>query len=337
MSTIFDPNQLISSISIAEQLPLVGIELIKQFTHCSLTAYKNPDYDQDAQSGNGNSGSPEYLAGWASSHQKGGRVFVAGDQITQTQANELLQLQLQNSTLPILNKLPGWDSLNEHQRGALISFAHSLDNDSSVLSPRSLLGRALKDRRWYQIPAIIRGYYGPNATAHIAERRHEEADLFLLEMRPEQYTVMNRSRLLELTDPALRGQDINRLQKALGNQGYEIDVDGIFGPLTQWAVEKYQTSVGLPSNGVADQKTQRILYARALYLSEPYLMGSDVRETQSLLGRIGYSVDVDGVFNLRTWQAVVAFQRYFSLPEDGIIQGKTLTKLLHLPVLETVL
>ena len=101
--------------------------------------------------------------------------------------------------------------------------------------------------------------------------------------------------------------------------------------MTQWAVEKFQQAVGLPITGIADVATQRILYARALYLSEPPLIGSDVREVQSLLARIGYEVSVDGIFNLRTWRAVIAFQGYFGLPEDGIVRDRTLTLLLRLP------
>ena len=76
---------------------------------------------------------------------------------------------------------------------------------------------------------------------------------------------------------------------------------------------------------------QRILYARDLYLSDPYLIGSDVREAQSRLARIGYDVAVDGIFTLQTWRATIYFQRYFKLPESGVIQGKTLVQLLHIP------
>lgn len=324
MSSDFGPQRLPAVGFPSEELPLVGIELIKQFTACQLQAYKNPASDGE---------SDEYLAGWGSTHRKDGHPFTAGDKLTQTRANELLHDQLRRDSLPILRDLPGWQYLNENQKGALLSFAHSLGNDLSVLSPRSLLGKALRDRRWYQIPTIINGYHGTNPPAHIEKRRQEEATLFLLETRKDRFTVINRSRALELTDPAQEGQDVERLQKELVKSGYEIDIDGRFGSLTQWAVEKYQASVGLSVDGIADIQTQRIIYARALYLTDPYMMGSDVREVQSLLSRIGYAVDINGIFNLRTWQAVVAFQRYFGLPEDGIVQGKALATLLYLPAM----
>jgi len=308
---------------LSKHLPVAGVELIKQFSVCRLQAYENP---------NPRTKDPfHYLIGWGSPHTSTGALVQQDDRITADQANRLLLAQLSQASLPLLQALPGWTKLNENRQGALLSLAHSLNNDESVLSPRSLLGRALKSNRLYQIPTIISGYRGYNPPMHIAQRRTEEAALFSSEILNNQYTVINRSRLLELTAPWLQGPDICRLQKALIAKGYEIEADGYFGPLTQWAVEKFQDSVQLTVDGVAGVKTQRIIYARTLYLTTPCMMGSDIREIQSLLSRVGYNVNVSGVFSLRTWQAVVAFQKYFGLPEDGIVQGKTLAKLLYLP------
>lgn len=145
--------------------------------------------------------------------------------------------------------------------------------------------------------------------------------------------MINPSRQLKLSTPHMQGEDVTALQEALVRKGYEIDTDGIFGPLTQWAVEKFQASVRLPVTGTADMATQQILCARELYLSDPYLIGSDVREIQTLLARIGYDVPVDGVYGLRTRDAVLSFQRYFDLLEDGMVQGETLSQLLFMPAM----
>lgn len=335
MSTGFGYSQPVSSFSFGDSLygvgngplPLTGIELIKQFTQCRLQAYDNPKEPSEG---------PAYLAGWDSKCHKDGTPFQAGEWITHTQANELLYKHLEQSTIPILRELPHWRELNEHQQGALLSLAHSLDNDLSILSPKSLLGRTLAHRRWYQVPAIIRGYHGRNQSAQITYRREEEAQLFLAEIRKDSYIVINRSRLLLLSDPLLTGEDVRHLQAALVHKGYEIDIDGVFGPLTQWAVEKFQRAVTMTVNGIADVETQRVLYARALFMSDPYLIGSDVREAQSALARMGYAVDINGIFNPRTLHAVMAFQKYFGIPEDGVIKGQTLTKLLYLPEMAAV-
>ena len=309
-----------------EYLPTAGIELIKQFTQCHLETYANPKKTADGAS---------YLAGWGSECHRDGTPFRQGERLTQHQANELLHRQLQKSTIPVLKELPNWSVLNEHQQGALLSFAHSLDNDRSVLSARSLLGRALAHSRWYQVPTILSGYHG-ETSPHIAYRRQEEARLFLSEIRRDGYTVINRSRLLLLSEPMLTGADVHGLQSALIQNGYEIEADGVFGPITQWAVEKFQRSVAMTVTGIADVNTQRVLYARPLFMSTPFLIGSDVREVQSALARMGYAVDVNGIFNPRTLQAVVAFQKYFDLPENGVVIGETLTKLLYMPEIAAV-
>lgn len=336
------------------QLPIKGIELIKQFTECHLESHpkhpsnslrSNPLIDhQQRQTHSLKTRSLEqesqqqhthtiYVAGWNSTCHKSGQPFIAGEKLKQTQANELLYLQIKQSLLPHLIQLPGWDDLNENQQGALLSFGHSLGEDLFVLAPQLPLAKALRDRRWYLIPDILKRYYGPNPGADIVRRRQAEARLFLQEIRKDGYTLINQSRQLMVTTPALQGPDVIDLQQALLRYGYEIAQDGIFGPLTQWAVEKFQAAVGLPINGIADIQTQRILHARPLYLNDPYLIGSDVRQVQSQLDRIGYDVEINGIFGLKTWRAVIYFQTYFNLPDNGVVQGKTLTHLLYLPAL----
>ncbi|MEL6815405.1 MAG: peptidoglycan-binding protein [Cyanobacteria bacterium J06598_3] len=335
------------------QLPTKGVELIKQFTECHLKSCRQHpskswpnklpiDNQQQLETQKTQSPGPNsehsphlvtYTAGWGSTCDKNGQPFTAGTTLKQTQANELLHQQLQQSLLPHLVQLPGWDDLNENQQGALLSFAHSLGEDLFVFASQLPLAKALRDRRWYLVPDILKRYYGPNPGADIVRRRQAEAQLFLLEIRQNSYTLINQSRQLMLTTPALQGHDVKVLQQALGHYGYEIVQDGIFGPLTQWAIEKFQDAVGLPLSGIADVQTQRILHARPLYLNDPYLIGSDVRQVQSQLDRIGYDVDIDGIFGLQTWRAVIYFQAYFNLPETGVVQGKTLTQLLYLPAL----
>jgi GH24 family phage-related lysozyme (muramidase) len=311
----------------AEPLPVVGIELIKQFTECCLKA--SPVEDR--------SGEPvSYRAGWEATCHKDGRPLARGECLTLAQANELLYLYVQQELMPALVQLPNWHLLNENQQGALLSFIHSLGQDRFVLASQLPLSRALRDRYWNKIPGILKRYHGPNPPSNIVRRRQKEAELFSAEIRRDCYLVINRSRLLELSEPRLVGQDVCALQRALIQKGYEISLDGVFGPITQWAVEKFQAAVDLPVNGVADVETQRILHARSLYWSKPYLIGSDVREVQFLLARMGYDVVIDGIFSRRTWLAVIDFQRYLNLSDNGVVEGKTLTWLMYPPVMAKV-
>lgn len=58
-----------------------------------------------------------------------------------------------------------------------------------------------------------------------------------------------------------KGEDVKQLQKALIEKGVlSGDPDGIYGKGTAGAVAKFQESIGLEANGIADEETQRSLF-----------------------------------------------------------------------------
>jgi N-acetylmuramoyl-L-alanine amidase len=63
-------------------------------------------------------------------------------------------------------------------------------------------------------------------------------------------------RLLCLTTPMMRGDDVARLQLELGALGFDAGrVDGIFGPTTQQALSDFQQNVGLVTDEVCGPET----------------------------------------------------------------------------------
>ena len=63
-------------------------------------------------------------------------------------------------------------------------------------------------------------------------------------------------RLLYLTRPWLRGDDVRQLQKALSRLGFDTGVtDGIHGPDTDLALRDFQHNIGLPVDGIAGRRT----------------------------------------------------------------------------------
>ena len=52
-----------------------------------------------------------------------------------------------------------------------------------------------------------------------------------------------------------RGEDVKRLQTLLNNEGYSLDVDGIFGDNTYNAVRQYQRAQGLDVDGIVGTNT----------------------------------------------------------------------------------
>jgi N-acetylmuramoyl-L-alanine amidase len=67
-------------------------------------------------------------------------------------------------------------------------------------------------------------------------------------------------RMLLLTSPNLRGDDVAELQARLARLGFDCGrVDGIFGPLTARAMSEFQTNCGLPADGVCGHDSVRAL------------------------------------------------------------------------------
>jgi N-acetylmuramoyl-L-alanine amidase len=67
-------------------------------------------------------------------------------------------------------------------------------------------------------------------------------------------------RLLRLTSPNLRGDDVAVLQGELGRLGFDAGrADGIFGPKTARALREFQRSCGMSGDGVCGPDTVRLL------------------------------------------------------------------------------
>ncbi len=128
-----------------------------------------------------------------------------------------------------------------------------------------------------------------------------------------------------------------------------VAIDGIFGDTTRGAVEDFQYDAGLPVTGVVDETTWNAIYDnyRVLldslpdnyftsttlpYPGSPLRVGSRgayVSAFQNYLNRISdvYTeipkVDVDGVYGIRTRDAVRVYQRIFDIPETGVTGSVT--------------
>ncbi|HXJ39450.1 MAG TPA: peptidoglycan-binding protein [Bryobacteraceae bacterium] len=63
------------------------------------------------------------------------------------------------------------------------------------------------------------------------------------------------SRILRLTTPYLRGEEVRRLQIALNTAGLTNSADGVYGPFTEALVKKFQLSKTLKSDGIVGPAT----------------------------------------------------------------------------------
>jgi lysozyme len=151
-------------------IPLsAGIELIKEFEDCILTAYKDP-----------HTGNLPITIGWGSTKDFDGKPFKMGRKITQQYADDLFIHQIENQFLPTLKKIPYWSEMNENQQGAILSFAYNLGANFYGSPDFSTITKVLKNKEWDKVPYTLYLYRNPGTKveAGLVRRRKAEGDLW---------------------------------------------------------------------------------------------------------------------------------------------------------------
>jgi hypothetical protein len=121
------------------------------------------------------------------------------------------------------------------------------------------------------------------------------------------------------------GPEVRAVQLLLNAHGANLNPDGIFGPLTQTAVEDFQTDKGLSEDINVGPETWEALIIQASQGST----GPEVRAIQRLLNdKFGHTLNVDGIFGPGTKDAVKDFQADHDLAVDGIVGPNTWKKLI---------
>jgi lysozyme len=158
----------------AKQNPLTdyrnAVALIKQFEGCRLTAYPDPL-----------TGGKPWTIGYGSTRNTDRNIWQKGDTITQEKADELLGVEVAQIGFSLSKLIPSWQSLDNNQRCALISFAYNLGTHFYGSSGFGSLSTALKFHDFSNIRAILCRYCNPgsNVEKGLLRRRNAEADLFL--------------------------------------------------------------------------------------------------------------------------------------------------------------
>ncbi|MCA0170441.1 peptidoglycan-binding protein [Bacillus sp. RAR_GA_16] len=130
-----------------------------------------------------------------------------------------------------------------------------------------------------------------------------------------------------------RGSAVTNLQQMLKDRGYySYNIDGIFGSITQKAVKEFQSIVGLPVTGVADDKTIDALKSRSSQETATVLKvgstGSAVTELQNKLKKAGtFHAEATGYFGPVTEKAVKDFQKAKKLQVTGTATKETMDAL----------
>ncbi|MGZ4273109.1 MAG: peptidoglycan-binding protein [Solirubrobacteraceae bacterium] len=126
---------------------------------------------------------------------------------------------------------------------------------------------------------------------------------------------------------------VRRLQRRLMRLGYSPGrIDGRYGPLTEQAVSRFQTTYGMQVDGIAGPLTRAALASNqpVLHVGSGYARGGSpaVRRLQADLTAASYRPGpVDGRYGPLTERAVMRFQHAHHLQVDGIAGPQTLDHL----------
>lgn len=140
-----------------------------------------------------------------------------------------------------------------------------------------------------------------------------------------------------------RGEQVKELQRLLNPRMAgpdRIQVDGIFGDETEFAVQEVQYQFFLKQDGIANEHVWKCLYAKAPVIHPVIRVGSQnelVKRIQEVMYEHGlYSGEINGVFDARLESNIKNFQRSRNLVADGVIGPKTWKALCDIATFVTV-
>lgn len=207
-----------------------GLNLIKTYEGCELTAYKLK-------------GETRYTIGYGHSDSK----VKKGQKITQAQADALLLKDLEKFEKYVEKHTKF--NLNENQFSALVSYTYNrgykgftqLMNNTNKVS---------------ELSDNILKYWGSNVNykASLIRRRYAEKALF--------NTNVSRETFIFPTKTIRRGDmgvEVERLQKCLMSLGYPFYVQGVFEDSTFRAVCDFQSKHKLLIDGIVGAQTRKKL------------------------------------------------------------------------------
>ena len=181
-------------------VPQCGLDLIKRFEGCHLTAYPDPL-----------SGGKPYTIGWGTTRRMDGSEFTLGETISQDEADQLLKSQVEKAYLPPLTKIPHFGQMTEEQVGALLSFAYNLGAHFYGSEGFETISRRLRNKEWDLVPNALLLYRNPgsNVEEGLRRRRVAEGALWSKGMKAN-----NKRQIVALQDTVLKKEP---------KQSFELD------------------------------------------------------------------------------------------------------------------
>lgn len=210
-----------------------GIELIKKFEGCRLTAYK--------------CAAGVLTIGYG--HTSG---VYSGQTITQQQADEYLKEDLKKFE----DKVNKYNSYNwsQNEFDALVSFAFNIGNIDQ------LTAKGTRDKETIANKMLEYINKGSSFETGLRNRRKAERELFLKESgnsnNNNAAAAGVKTMELKLLKAGSKGVEVAAAQGILTYCKYSLGkIDGIYGKKTAGAVKQFQANKGLKADGIIGSKT----------------------------------------------------------------------------------
>ena len=199
-----------------------GVDLIKSFEGCRLTAYKPVPTEKY----------------WTIGYGHYGPDVIPGVKITQLQAEQYLKKDLEKFESAVTKT--GLD-LNQNEFDALVSFAYNCGAGN--------LNKLVSGRTKEQIAEKMLSYNkgGGKVLAGLTRRRNSERALFLTACGSSKASTTSNEykEPTELIKKGSVGNGVKWVQTKLNKLGYDLKVDGICGDQTVIAIMQFQFYTGL--------------------------------------------------------------------------------------------
>lgn len=136
-----------------------------------------------------------------------------------------------------------------------------------------------------------------------------------------------------------RGNEVAELQLRLRAQGYDLEPDGIFGPMTRECLRTYQSTHGLDADGVAGPKTWAALLnatdttreqaadatrGAAARVDTPNGLPVKIRASPSREDRLWWEAPAGAVVDVLAWDAAPGWHKVRYGGKEGYMMAKYL-------------
>ena len=211
----------------------IGINLIKKYEGCRLTAYKPVATEKY----------------WTIGYGHYGQDVIQGMTIIQAQADELLRQDLVKFE-KLVEKYDSKYHWTQNEFDALVSFAFNVGSINQLTANGTRTKQEIANKMLEYAKA------GGKTLSGLVKRRKDEQALFLSSTTKGGGNVSDVNPVLKLGS---NGFDVRKLQSKLLSIGYSTNVDGVFGNNTSKIVKEFQKDAGLSCDGVVGEKTWKAL------------------------------------------------------------------------------